>query len=99
MSFKLNVNPPPPPIERRPMNRITPPPKTPETAKSPVSMRSDQEPAFMASLDLRDYFAGQFLSGAAHHGFTEAEIDYIAAKTYRVADAMLAARDERIADA
>jgi len=77
------------------MNRITPPPKTPETAKSPVNMRSGQESAFMASLDLRDYFAGQWLAGAAEGNdglYEEAMYDY-AQKAYRVADVMIAVRE------
>jgi len=68
------------------LNVNPPPPKT------PINTRSGQEPAFLASLDLRDYFAGQYLAGRVARGGNPVRAVDLAKDAYIIADAMLKER-------
>jgi len=46
-------------------------------------------------MTLRDWFAGQALAWAGHDNWTSSDPSALAARAYRMADAMIAAREKR----
>lgn len=50
---------------------------------------------YTGGMTLRDYFAAQTLQGLLSNRNAEAAIDEFAAKSYRMADAMMKAREQK----
>lgn len=68
------------------------PPAFPNIGNSAWSMNPTE------GMTLRDYYAGQLLASMPDFnvaGTSDAELQLVAAQMYRIADAMLAAREQR----
>lgn len=60
-----------------------------------VAHKRKQGGDVMGTLTLRDYFAAKALQGLLSNRNAEAAIDEFAVKSYRMADAMLKAREQK----